>query len=123
MTTKFTEDHEWVAVEDGVGTVGITNHAQEQLGDIVYIDLPAVGQTLSKGDEAGVVESVKAASDVYSPISGEVVEINENLADSPEMVNDSPYEDGWLFLVKPTNTDEMDSLLDPQAYEEALEED
>ena len=121
---KYLRSHEWARLEDdGNVRVGISDSAQSQLGDLVYVELPEIGDAVEQEVACAVVESVKAASDVYSPISGEVVEINENLADSPEMVNDSPYEDGWLFLVKPTNTDEMDSLLDPQAYEEALEED
>lgn len=121
---KYLRSHEWARLEDdGNVRVGISDSAQSQLGDLVYVELPEIGDSVEQEVACAVVESVKAASDVYSPISGEVLEVNENLADSPEMVNDSPYEDGWLFLVKPTNTDEMDSLLDAQAYEEALEED
>ncbi|NQW09770.1 MAG: glycine cleavage system protein GcvH [Alphaproteobacteria bacterium] len=116
MTTKFTEDHEWVAVEDGVGTVGITDHAQEQLGDIVYIDLPTVGQTLSKGDEAGVVESVKAASEIYAPVSGEIVAVNEALVDAPQSVNDDAEGGGWFFKIKLSDTSELDGLMDADAY-------
>ena len=116
MTTKFTEDHEWAAVEDGVGTVGITNHAQEQLGDIVYIDLPAVGQTLSKGDEAGVVESVKAASEIYAPVSGEIVAVNEALVEAPQSVNDDAEGGGWFFKIKLSDAGEFDGLMDADAY-------
>ena len=116
MTTKFTEDHEWGAVEDGVGTVGITNHAQEQLGDIVYIDLPAVGQTLSKGDEAGVVESVKAASEIYAPVSGEIVAVNEALVEAPQSVNDDAEGGGWFFKIKLSDAGEFDGLMDADAY-------
>ena len=121
---KYLRSHEWARLEDdGNVRVGISDSAQSQLGDLVYVELPEIGDSVEQEVACAVVESVKAASDVYSPISGEVLEVNENLADSPEMVNDSPYEDGWLFLVKPTDTDEMNSLLDAQAYEEALEED
>lgn len=121
---KYLRSHEWARLEDdGNVRVGISDSAQSQLGDLVYVELPEIGDSVEQEVACAVVESVKAASDVYSPIGGEVVEVNENLADSPEMVNDAPYDDGWLFLVKPSNVDELGGLLDAQAYEEALEED
>ena len=104
---RYAASHEWARIEeDGTVVIGITDHAQAQLGDVVYIELPDMGQILSAGDEAGVVESVKAASDVYAPISGEVVEINEKLEDEPETVNSEPYEDGWFYKLKPAYTSE-----------------
>jgi glycine cleavage system H protein len=103
---KYTESHEWVLVgNDGVATVGITAHAQELLGDLVFVELPEVGDAVQSGKECAVVESVKAASDVYSPVEGHVVEVNDNLSDSPELVNSDPYGEGWLFKVRLTNTD------------------
>ena len=98
--TKYTEDHEWIRVEDGIGMVGITNHAQEQLGDIVLVEVPDVGRALTKGDDAAVVESVKAASEVYAPVSGEVTEANAALADAPQTVNEDPTGAGWLYKIK-----------------------
>ena len=123
MATKYTKDHEWIDVNGDVGTVGITNHAQEQLGELVYVELPEVGAALDQGDEAGVVESVKAASDVYAPISGEVLEINENLADAPELLNQDPYGEGWMYKLKPDNIDQIDDLLDADGYEHVLSDD
>ena len=100
---KYSKEHEWVATEDTVATVGITDHAQDQLGEIVYIELPAVGDKVSKDDPFGVVESVKAVSDIYAPVTGTVIEINEDLPESPETVNEDPYGDGWLIKVKITD--------------------
>ena len=121
MTTYYTEDHEWLRVEeDGSITVGITDHAQQALGELVFVELPEEGQALGKGDACAVVESVKAASDVYSPLDGSVTDINTDLADEPELVNSSPYETGWLFRLAPDNEDDMESLMDPVAYEEYL---
>jgi glycine cleavage system H protein len=97
---KYSKEHEWVAAEETVATVGITDHAQEQLGEIVYIELPAIGEKVSKDDPFGVIESVKAVSDIYAPVSGTVVEVNEDLAESPEVVNEDPYSDGWLIRVR-----------------------
>ncbi len=115
---KYTDSHEWIREDEGgIATIGITDHAQEQLGDLVFIELPEVGSTLSAGDACCVVESVKAASDVYSPLSGEVVEVNELLNDAPETINDSPYDDGWLFKIKMAAETELDDLLDAEAYE------
>ena len=119
---KFLESHEWArAEEDGTVTVGISDHAQELLGDIVFVELPEVGKEISQSADVAIVESVKAASDVYSPISGEVTEINEALNDNPEIINASPYEDGWFFKIKPQDISEMEKLLDAGAYESSSE--
>ena len=114
----YTREHEWLDVEDQVATVGITDHAQDQLGDIVYVDLPEVGSEFGNGDEFGSVESVKAVAEVFAPVSGEVVEVNEALEDEPELVNKSPHEAGWLIKVKISDKSELDDLMDPNAYEE-----
>ncbi len=115
---KYTKSHEWVRDEDdGTVTVGITDHAQELLGDLVYVELPETGTEMSAEDAVCVVESVKAASDVYMPVSGEVVAVNEGLADSPETINDSPYDDGWLIKIKMSNPDEISDLMDAESYE------
>lgn len=120
---KYLASHEWARLEaDGTVTVGISDHAQEALGDVVYVEMPEVGSILSMNEEAGVVESVKAASDIYSPVSGEVVAINEGLEDEPETVNSSPYDDGWMFKIKPSSATELDGLLDAAAYQAATEE-
>jgi glycine cleavage system H protein len=114
---KYVASHEWIREEgEGVVTIGITEHAQDLLGDVVFVELPEVGDTVSAGDDAGVVESVKAASDVYAPLSGEVVAINEALEDSPELVNSDPYGDGWFFKLKLSDTAELDDLLDADGY-------
>jgi glycine cleavage system H protein len=119
---KYLDSHEWARLEsDGTVTVGISDHAQSSLGDLVFVEVPEVGKTLSKGGAAAVVESVKAASDVYSPVSGEVVAANEALGASPELVNQDPYGAGWLFKLKPSNTGELAQLLDAQAYEKVVE--
>lgn len=120
---KYTEEHEWVLVEDEIATVGITDFAQDQLGDVVFVELPEVGDQLDIGKPLGVVESVKAVSDVYAPISGEVVEVNDDLPDEPEMLNTSPYEDGWMIKVKLSNPDEVDDLMDAASYQDFIEED
>lgn len=120
---KYLSSHEWARVEeDGTVSVGISDHAQASLGDVVYVEAPEVGSTVSAGDQAGVVESVKAASDIYSPISGEVIAINELLEDEPETVNSSPYDDGWFFKVRPSDVAELDDALDSDAYQEAMED-
>ena len=116
MTTKFTEDHEWVAVDGDVATVGITKYAAEALGDVVFVEVPEVGASFAKGDDMAVVESVKAASDVYAPISGEVTEANGALADAPETVNAYPEGAGWFAKLKVANTSELDGLMDAAAY-------
>jgi glycine cleavage system H protein len=120
---KYLESHEWARVEtDGTVTVGISDHAQAALGDVVFIEMPEVGSEVTAGSEAGVVESVKAASDIYSPISGEVIAINSTLVDSPETVNASPYDDGWLFKVQPSELEELDNALDAESYQESIGE-
>jgi glycine cleavage system H protein len=113
---KYSKEHEWVATEESVATIGITDHAQEQLGEIVYIELPSVGEKVSKDDPFGVVESVKAVSDIYAPVSGTVVEVNEDLPESPEVVNEDPYGDGWLIKVKVSDPDDFDDLMDNDEY-------
>ncbi len=115
-TIKFTSDHEWISVEGDTATVGITNYAQEQLGDVVFVELPAVGQTLTQGKDAAVVESVKAASEVYAPVDGAVTEINPLLLDQPDTVNSDPQGAGWFFKVKLGNTAQLDALMDEAAY-------
>lgn len=114
--TKFTDDHEWLNVADGVATVGITNHAVEQLGDLVFVELPQVGAQLSKGDVAATVESVKAASEVYCPLDGEVVEVNPLIADNPSTVNADPQAAGWFFKLKLARAADADALMDEAAY-------
>jgi len=120
---KYTEEHEWVLIEENIATIGITDFAQEQLGDIVFVELPEVGDTLAAGDNLGVVESVKAVSDVYVPVSGEVVEVNEELPDEPEMLNNSPYEGGWLIKVKLSDVASVEELMDAAAYHDFVEKD
>jgi glycine cleavage system H protein len=117
MTTRFTEDHEYIAVEGGAGTVGITNYAQEQLGDIVFVELPAVGKVLKKGDEAAVVESVKAASEIYAPVSGTVTEVNGALSGEPGLINQDPAGTGWMFKISISDAGELDTLMDEAGYE------
>jgi len=117
---KYSKEHEWVASEDSVATVGITDHAQGQLGEIVYIELPAVGEKVSKDDPFGVIESVKAVSDIYAPVSGTVVEVNEDLPESPEVVNEDPYGDGWLIKVKMNDASDLDDLMDSDEYAEMV---
>ncbi len=120
---KYLSSHEWARVEDdGTVTIGITDHAQESLGDVVYVDLPEPGSQVSAGEEAGVVESVKAASDIFSLVSGEVVAINESVLDNPEIINESPYEDGWFFKVKPEDLSDLDSALDAEGYAQVVAE-
>jgi glycine cleavage system H protein len=116
MSRYFTDEHEWVEVEGDTATVGITDYAQEQLGDIVFIEVPEVGTELEQGDDAAVVESVKAASDVYAAVSGEVIEVNEALEDEPGLVNSSPEEDGWFFRLTLSDKDELGDLMDEKAY-------
>lgn len=119
---KYLSSHEWARIEeDGTVTIGITDHAQEALGDVVYVETPEVGSHVSVGEEAGVVESVKAASDIYSLVSGEVIAVNEALQDAPETVNASPYDDGWFFRVKPDDLAELDEALDAADYRELIE--
>ncbi|WP_369040580.1 glycine cleavage system protein GcvH [Stenotrophomonas maltophilia] len=121
---KFLKSHEWARVEgNGRVTVGISDHAQGLLGDLVYVELPEVGADAKAGEQIAVVESVKAASDVYSPISGTIVEVNSALSDKPETINEDAYGEGWMFVVELTNAEELNELLDPDAYAEALEND
>ncbi|WP_309658625.1 MULTISPECIES: glycine cleavage system protein GcvH [unclassified Sphingomonas] len=117
MMRYFTEDHEWIDVDGAIGTVGITDYAQGQLGDIVFVDVPAEGRQLSKGDEAAVVESVKAASDVYTPVSGTVLEGNAALADQPDLVNSDADGEGWFFRITLSDESELEELMDEAAYE------
>ena len=116
MTTKFTEDHEYIRVDGKTGTVGITAYAQDQLGDIVFVELPSIGQKLKKGDEAAVVESVKAASEIYSPASGTVTQVNLALSTEPGLINTSPDADGWIYKMAIDDTGELDALMDDAAY-------
>ena len=116
MSIKYTEDHEWIKVEGDIATVGITEHAQDALGDVVFVELPEVGKTYAQKDVAGVVESVKAAADVYMPVSGEIVEINQALADEPSLANSDPMGAGWFFKVKLAKADEVAALMDEAAY-------
>ena len=121
---RYASSHEWVRPEgDGVYTISITEHAQELLGDMVFVELPDVGDQISAGDDVAVAESVKAASDVYAPITGEVLAVNEDLEDSPELVNSDPYGDGWMFKVKAEDEAEIAELLDAEAYGSSIEED
>lgn len=120
---KYANSHEWARVEsDGTVIVGITDHAQDALGDIVFIELPESGAEVEVGAEIAVVESVKAASDIYSPVSGEIIEVNSALEDEPELVNGSPYEDGWLFSVKVSSSEDFSSLLDAEGYQALVED-
>jgi glycine cleavage system H protein len=120
MTLHFTKDHEYIRIEDGTGTVGITDHAQAQLGDIVFIELPQIGKQLTKGSEAAVVESVKAASEIYAPVSGEVLEVNAVLEDAPGRINEDPSGAGWFFKMKLSDPAELQGLMDEDAYADFL---
>ena len=122
MTIKYTKDHEWILLEGDIATVGITNHAQEQLGDVVFVDLPEAGDSFDAGDDVCVVESVKAASDIYAPIGGEIVEANDDLDANPALINESPDADGWIFKIKINDASEMDDLMDESAYNEHIAE-
>lgn len=115
---RFSKEHEWVSVVDDVATIGITDFAQEELGDIVFVEAPEIGFTLDKGQTFGVAESVKTVSDLYCPVTCEVVEINSNLEDAPELVNKSPYQDGWMIKVKLSNPSELDNLMSAKEYED-----
>ena len=120
-TIYFTQDHEWISIEGEIATIGITNYAQEQLGDLVFVELPDTGNNVAQGDDAVVVESVKAASDVYAPVSGEIVETNQALSDDPTLVNTAAQSEGWLFKIKLSNSGELDALLDEAAYLASLD--
>ncbi len=119
---KYSKEHEWVLVEGNVATVGITDYAQDQLGDIVFVELPAVGDKVSKEDAFGVVESVKAVSDIYAPVTGKVIEINDDLPDNPEILNEDPYGDAWIIKIEMSDPDEIDDLLTSTEYEEYVAE-
>ena len=116
----YTPDHEWVKIEGELATVGITDHAQEELSDVVFVELPSVGQAVGSGDEVGTVESVKAASPIYAPLGGEVVEINTELEGDPSVINSSPYEEGWIFKVRLQDSGDLDDLLDVAGYEDLI---
>ena len=120
MTAKYSKDHEWVIVDNGIATIGITNHAQEQLGDVVFIELPAIGKTVAAHEQAAVVESVKAASEVYVPVSGEVVEVNKELEGDPALVNRDAESGAWFMKVKLSNPSELDELMDKAAYDKLV---
>jgi len=120
---QYTESHEWVSTEDnGNARIGITDHAQEELGDLVFVELPVVGDEISQGDPCAVVESVKAASDIYAPVSGRVVAVNEDLESDPALINADPYDDGWLFEVELIDVEEKDGLKDAETYESSLDD-
>lgn len=119
---KYLSTHEWVLIEGNIATVGVSDHAQELLGDLVYVELPEQGSSVSAGDSVGVVESVKAASDTYAPVTGEVVEVNEELGDSPDRINNDPYGDGWMYKIRMDDSDEVSDLLDAGAYAEVIAE-
>jgi glycine cleavage system H protein len=120
---KFLSSHEWVLVEGNVATVGVSDHAQELLGDLVYVELPEQGSTVAAGDTAGVIESVKAASDTYAPLSGEIIEINDELEGSPEKINNDPYGDGWMYKIAIEDAEEIENLLTAEAYTDSIAED
>jgi glycine cleavage system H protein len=117
---KFLSSHEWVLVEDKVATIGVSDHAQELLGDLVYVELPEQGSSVAAGDSVGVIESVKAASDIYAPVSGEVIEVNDELDGAPERINHDAYGDGWMYKVAMEDPEEVESLLDAEAYTEVI---
>ena len=119
---RYSEEHEWAAVDENIATIGITDYAQEQLGDVVYIELPETGTQVTKGDKFGVVESVKAVSDIYSPVTGTVVTVNTGLPNTPEMVNEEPYGDGWMIRVEMSDPEELNDLMTAAEYEKFIEE-
>jgi glycine cleavage system H protein len=114
---RYTKEHEWVRVDGDVGTIGITDYAQDMLGDVVYLDLPAAGATVAQSGKMGEIESVKAVSDLYAPVSGEIIEVNQDVVDSPELVNNEPYARGWMIKVRLSDPGELDALLSAEAYE------
>ncbi len=120
-TLKYTEDHEWIRIEGDIATVGITDYAQEQLGDVVFVELPDAGKAVEKGGEAAVVESVKAASEIYAPVAGEIIEANQAIADDPALVNSDPAGEGWFFKLKIADAGELDGLMDEAAYKSHVE--
>lgn len=118
---KYTETHEWIDLEENIGTVGVTNYAQKELGDIVYVELPEVGTEVNLGDEVAVLESTKAAADIYAPVTGKITEVNEALNDQPEDINISPMDEGWLFKIELKNPDELDQLMGEREYKETIQ--
>ena len=122
MTTRYTKDHEWIRLDGDTATIGISEHAQNALGDIVYVELPEVGEKIVKDDPFGAVESVKAVSDVYAPVSGSVLEINDILPDNPETINDDPYGDGWMIRVELSDKDDLTDLMDAEEYAEYVQQ-
>lgn len=121
MITYYTEDHEWITVDGDMATIGITNHAAEQLGEVVFVELQGAGETFAKGDEIGVVESVKAASDIYAPVAGEIVEANEALVDTPAELNTDPEGTSWLYKIKLSEAGELEELMDEDAYKALID--
>ncbi len=121
MAIKFTDDHEWIDINGDIATVGVTNYAQEQLGDVVFVELPDMGATLDQGGESGVIESVKAASEIYAPVAGEIVEVNEALNDDPALINSAPEGDGWMYKIKLSDPSELDDLMDKAGYDAHVE--
>jgi len=119
---KYTKEHEWIRVEGDEGTIGITHFAQKELGDIVFIELPEEGEEVIQGDSLAVIESVKAVSDVYSPVSGTIIQVNQRLADEPELINKDPYDEGWIVVIKIKDMDELEALMSSEEYQESLEE-
>ncbi len=117
---KFTKEHEWIKIEGDTGTVGISEYAQKELGDVVYVELPPIGDTFAKGDACSNIESVKAVNDIFTPVSGEIVDTNNALEDNPELVNQSPYEDGWIFKIRIEDESELEDMMDSDMYEEYL---
>jgi glycine cleavage system H protein len=118
----YSKDHEWISIQDNVGTIGITDYAQHELGDVVYVDLPEVGDTFEAGEPFGSVESVKAVSEVFCPAGGEVIEVNSKLEESPELINESPHQKAWMIKIRLSNSDELKELLSAEEYEEYLQE-
>jgi len=118
---KFTKEHEWVSIEGDIVTVGISDYAKKELGDVVYVELPPIGDTFAKGEACSNIESVKAVSDIYTPVSGEIVDVNSNLEENPELINQSPYEDGWIFKIKIEDEGDIDDTMDAGLYEEYLQ--
>ena len=120
---KFLSTHEWALVEGDIATIGVSDHAQELLGDLVYVEIPEQGSTVAAGDSVGVIESVKAASDTYAPLSGEIIEVNADLEDAPEQINNDPYGDGWMYKIALEDLEEVENLLDAAAYTDSIDED
>ena len=118
---KFTKEHEWVSIDGDIVTVGISDYAQKELGDVVYVELPPIGDTFAKGEACSNIESVKAVSDIYTPVSGEIVDVNSKLEENPELINQSPYEDGWIFKIKIEDEGYLDDTMDADLYEEYLQ--